>query len=218
MTRIAHHLVKRAAIDGAKDHPMYLAHHSEHANIAIGMRRLIQKRGVSMNGSSLWTEAEDANCRELYPDYRALQKVLPHRTSKAIEVRCAKIGLARTLIAWTGQDQAKLRKLWKTASRKEIIDAFPNRTPKSIDRKAEKLNLLRPKPPYKASGDHLLDALRDECLRQRISMADLDHFSNGRRYFRNRGWIGSRGAYNYAVIVRGIYALGGSLKVDWNEQ
>ncbi|MES0040001.1 hypothetical protein [Mesorhizobium sp. M0091] len=197
---------------------MYLAHHSEHANSAIGMRRLIQMRGVSINGRPLWTEAEDNICRDLYPDYHALQKALPRRTRKALEIRCANIGLARTVEAWTGQDHTKLRMLWKTASRKEVMDAFPNRTAKSIDRKAQKLKLRRRKQPYKATGDSLLDALRDECLRQKISMADLDEFSNSRRYFSTRGWKNTRAAYNYAVIVRGIHALGGSLKIEWSDQ
>ncbi|MER9574925.1 hypothetical protein NKI78_04630 [Mesorhizobium sp. M0400] len=197
---------------------MYLADYSRHSDAAQRTRRRIEVRGTAPNGGLIWGDAENLVCRKLYPDYQALRKALPHRTLQAIREHCRYIGIAATMEAWTCLEVSKLRKLYKAVSRKELLAEFPNRSAKSLMNKAQKLKLKRYRTAYLPTGDQLLDSLREECFRQKITMPDLDVFSQARGYFGNRNWGGTTRYFNYDRIVRGIYALGGTLKVEWDEQ
>lgn len=199
---------------------MYLADISKHANSAQSRRRRLRKRGVTASGALIWSEEENGKCRELFPDYQALCRALPHRTILAIRHHCSELQLAKRLPIWTAQEQSRFRKMFTTASRKELLEAFPNRSSASLMHKGQKLNLSRPRAAYITTGDDLLDRLREECFKRKLSMQDLDLFANGGGYFKNKSWKGKRAKryFNYGAIVRGIYALGGKLAIEWGEQ
>ncbi|SDA40415.1 hypothetical protein [Mesorhizobium qingshengii] len=194
---------------------MYLSDFSRHANHAARERRRIAMRGVVPNGASVWSEAEDATCRRLHPDYATLVKALPSRTRRAIQMRCGILGLCAGSTPWTGKERTQFRKMYASTPREQLLQAFPNRTQRSLERQAARMGLLRAKPGYKPTGNELLDQLREQCFRQKITMVDLDTFANTKRYFTGKCWRGNRGTYNYRAILQCIKALGGRLTIEW---
>lgn len=80
------------------------------------------------------------------------------------------------------------------------------------------MKLMKKRPDYVLTGDPLLDSLRAECLRRNFSMQELESFARARGYFASQSWRGERGYYDYRAIVRGIYAMGGTLTIKWSEQ
>jgi hypothetical protein len=116
---------------------------------------------------------------------------------------------------WTGQEQMKLRKLYRTGDRSELIEALPGRTFRAIEHRARALRVCRAKKPYKATKDPLLDELRAECFRQGITMPDLDVIADAKGYFHRIAWRGPHGCIDMRRIVKAIRELGGEIRVEW---
>lgn len=197
---------------------MNFARASAYANTAARMRALTRARGVTSLGHALWTEEEDEICRRLYPDYVKLRAALTGRSCYAIQSRCRELKVAKRCPPWTGADIAKLRKLYPTSSWDCLKAAFPHRGPIGIRDRAHALGVYRKKPAYAPTGDSVLDELRAECLRQKISMCDLEIIANGKGYFVNKGWRGARGSINMNRIAKAVRELGGTLTIDWGEE
>ncbi len=195
---------------------MYLAEASRYARQSAQLRFQIRKRGYTTLGYPLWTAEEDEICRQLYPDYSALQKALPRRSKCAIKSRCCNLGIVRKVHVWTAAELAKFKRLYKSASTDEILTTFPHLSKDTMWSMAGFYKVGRPKQPYARTGNYLLDGLRDECKRQGITMPELDEFVGSKRYFRWKGWSGSRGSIKYGHIVRGIHELGGRLEIKWS--
>lgn len=195
---------------------MYLPALTESCVRSQRTRAAILSRGVTANGAPLWTEFEDEKCRALYPDYKALAGALPGRSHFAIRYRCRFLGIVNKKPQWSGSDQVRFRRMFKTSPLKDLQEAFPNRSAKSLTRRGYELGLKRPEVPYAPTGDALLDALRSECRQQKLTMADLDDIVRSKPYFRQSCWQGNRGRYNYNVILKAIRKLGGDVRVEWS--
>ncbi len=196
---------------------MSLARASQYANLASRMRAVMRARGTTCQGYPLWTDEEDDICRRFYPDYKALVAKLPRRTCRAIHFRCGVLNLTNAIRPWTGEEQSRLRRMYRSSSKGELKAAFPHRTTWSLTHRANKMRVYRAKQPYRPSGDDLLDELRAECFRRKITMPDLDVIANGRGYFRRKAWGGQRGRIDMRRIVKAIRELGGKITVEWEE-
>ncbi|RUU07919.1 hypothetical protein EOD10_30320 [Mesorhizobium sp. M7A.T.Ca.TU.009.01.3.2] len=171
---------------------------------------------MTCQGDKLWTDPEDQICRDSYPDYAAIQRALPHRSRAAIKTRCGKIGIRKIRTnQWTAKRDTLFRKLYRTATTKDLYQAFPEMDSEAIFDRGSEQRLSRPRKPYAKTGIDLLDRLREECWRQNITMVDIDEFANAKRYFVDKRWRGDRGAANYNHIVRAIHELGGTISVQW---
>lgn len=197
---------------------MQLARASQYANAAARMRAITLARGTSCQGYPLWTEAEDDICRKFYPDYDALISVLPRRTRCAVKTRCVMLKITNQKRPWTGTERSRLRKMYRMSSREELRTAFPDRSHGSLTEKAREIGVCRAKQPYVPTGDPLLDELRSECFRQKISMPDLDVIARARSYFKQKSWRGLRGCLKMNIIVRAIRELGGTVHVEWDRR
>jgi hypothetical protein len=171
---------------------------------------------MTIGRRKLWTSEEDATCKRLYPDYKALTQALPDRTRKAIEFHCQQLGITKKLLPFTAREVSDLRRSYKSATLEELAEKFPRRSRISLQSKAEKLQLHRPRKPYSRSGDMLLDELRSECFRRNISMRDLDDFAQSGRYFYEMRWRANLARLDYRHIVKAIKELGGVITVRWD--
>ena len=196
---------------------MSLARASKYANLASRMRAQCHARGANWSGDALWTEAEDAICRKLHPDYEALQIALPRRTLCAIRFRCRVLQLTSPAKFWTGDEQSRLRKMYRTSTSDELKAAFPDRSRGSLEHRAMKIGIVRARRPYRPTRDLLLDELRAECFRQNITMPDLDVIANGKGYFKRKAWGGPHGCIDMNRIVKAIRELGGKISVRWED-
>lgn len=197
--------------------PMSLARASSYANLASRMRAQCRARGTNWSGHPLWTEAEDETCRKLHPDYQALETALPRRTRCAIRFRCQFLGLTSPAKFWTGDEQSRLRKLYRTSTSEELKAAFPDRSRISLEHRAKKIGIVRARQPYRPTREQLLDELRAECFRQNITMPDLDVIANGKGYFKRKAWAGPHGCIDMNRIVKAIRELGGKISVRWED-
>lgn len=119
---------------------------------------------------------------------------------------------------YTAKENSLFRKLYRSGSTEELRAAFPDVSPDALHVRGRYLGIARPKKPYLKTGWALLNALRDHCFRQGITMPELDKFAKAKRYFVNKNWRGQRGHCDYNAIVRGIQVLGGTISVTWSDQ
>lgn len=115
-----------------------------------------------MNTSSglPWSEEELRTVHEKFPvsTWAELAPLLPGRTRFAVKHQAWKMGLYKTpetrircefynhgKNAWTREETERLALLWTTAPLEAVHAALPNRTVKSIEQKAVKLGLRRPR-------------------------------------------------------------------------
>lgn len=163
-----------------------------------------------------WTEAEDNVVRLLFPDYKALEQVLRHRTYDAIKCRAAGLGIVPRKHVWTNLEVSRLRKLYSTASNAELLEAFPGVSIERIKGKAGHIGLRRKPKGFKPTGHPLLDQLRSRCFELNLSMIDLDAMAGTNKFFQKQLW--HSGALSYARVAAGVHAIGGTLKVEWGEE
>ncbi len=139
-------------------------------------------------GHRLWTEHEDNLIRRFFPNYGLLGKKLsPRRSYHGIRHRAAKLGLIQTNRRnWTMAELSRLRRLWPTASKVELLAAFDGRTWSSLTGAAHRYHLRRHARPLASSGNPMVDEIRRRALELRLSMSDMDRISNaGRRFFKD---------------------------------
>jgi len=194
---------------------MLLHDYSRTANTVDRNRRKMARTGTNFAGHKLWTNEEDAMCRSTFPDFAATEKALPHRTRCAILGRCRALGLRIGHVKpFTAREQSAFRHDYQTMEWSALLEKYNHRTAAAIKTKARSLGIRRPRKPLKTLGDELLDATRNECFRQKLSMSDLDEFVGSKPYFR---YCQVRRP-NYAHIVRAIRELGGTIKIEWSEE
>ena len=166
--------------------------------------------------TSLWTAAEDRTIRLLFPDYKALEQALRHRTFWALRRRAAHLGIVQRRHVWTNQEVSRLRKLYPTASHEALQESFPRLSHASIKTKARDMALRRRPKGFKPTGSALLDELRERCFELKLSMVDLDDMAGTKEYFYRGTWRRAK-SFDYARIAAGVHAIGGTLKADWGE-
>ena len=184
------------------------------AEWAARMREIQKKRGMA-GRNQLWTEEEDATCRRLYPDYKAIHKSLPHRSLRAVRGRGQKLGLAPKRNLITAAELSKLRRLYPTATRSELRSAFPQRSVGAIERLARYYRIWKRTKPLKPTGHALIDAIRARCHELNYSMVDLDDIAGTGKYFASARWCGAK-KVAAAHVVRAVAALDGQLSVEWS--
>lgn len=209
-----------------RENTMLIDEHSRRrlASIRGGerIRQQMIRSGFALNGKKMWTEEEKVLVRATYPDYHAMQKAIPHRSRASLECAAFKLGVTRKKFLWSAEQVSLLRRNYPIASTPQELMERIGRPLRSIREKAETLRLKRGPQPYKATGNKLFDDLREHCRILNFSMADLDQLSGTGRYFHSHHWsAGGRGRapwFSLEKTARGVLAIGGALKVSWNDK
>jgi len=178
-------------------------------------RAAMAKTGMTAWGTVLWTVPEDELLRSHYPDYDKLCVLLPHRTRKALECRCEKLDITSKLKAWNAREVSLLRRLWSTATKAELRDAFPGYSWKSISSAAERRHFKRPRRHYVRVPSPQANAIRDRCFELGYKLKDVDALARTKKYFQQGSTYGPRP--NMKRMDQAIRALDGKLVVAWNE-
>ncbi|AWM23463.1 hypothetical protein AOX55_0000178 [Sinorhizobium fredii CCBAU 25509] len=198
-----------------EDRRMLLSYHARSAALSERNRRRIQREGVTMSGSIVWTEAEIQILYQIPSNLQAHER-LPHRTIKAIEHQRRKQSLSRQIHWWTAAEISKLRRMYPRCSKEEICATFPHATWNSIKHAALRHSFRREKPPYKPTGHPAIDQIREKCYAIGWSLVDLDLEAKTRRYFAH-GCLRSKGP-NYKAIHRALNVLQGRISIEWLEE
>lgn len=178
-------------------------------------RRQMIRKGENHRGDALWTEAEDAICRHLYPDYTAMLKVMRHRSYNALKHHCRDLKIVDERHVWTNQEVLRLRKIYATSSKMDLIEAFPGISMHSIRAKASFLRLRKKLQPLAPTGNRLLDEVRTRRREIKYSMTDLDDMAGTGTYFQKAKWC--RKPPDIATIKKAVEAIGGRFTIDWGE-
>lgn len=182
---------------------------------SLAAKRRILKAGVTPNGHRVWKSAERDVLREFYPDYQAIKRKLRRRSLAAIRAQCHLMGLTPKKTAWTGFDRSKLRRLFTTATKRELLEAFPGRTYTALQVTGYQMGLRRPRKKYVKTQHPVVDDLREACRTGGFYMPHMDEFAGTKKYFTGR--IQRRKKHNFRAIDRAVKALGGKLVVVWDE-
>jgi hypothetical protein len=162
-----------------------------------------------VHGWPLWSEAEDRTLRRLYPDYKKLAAALKGRTSLAVQSRVKLLGIAHRIPPWTTNEISRLRKIWATATRADLVQAFPNRSWHGIAGKARGLSLKRARK-RRTSSCWALDVILAESLLLNLSSTELDAYARTGNYFRRQKWREGAEKKFVRCVQRLIKALGGA--------
>lgn len=196
---------------------MYLSDYSQNAARAQQSRRRIRFLGTTPNGNKLWTPEEDKICRQYGSDYAVLAKKLPHRTHKALQKQCQRLGLRKRVTMITAKELSLMRRIVPTGTPDEVRAAFPNRSLSRVRDISRYYGIYVKKRRFKQTGYPILDELREQCFKLNLTMADLDDIAGTKRYFQNRSWKNSKKP-NYAVIYKAVAALDGEISVRWRDE
>ncbi len=188
-------------------------------NSGARTREYHRRTGRTYSGHLIWSDVEIQKLREAWPDRRRAVASLPGRTLHAIDGKAAKLGLRSPGHQWTANEASRFRKLWRTASREEILAAFPWATWTALQNYSQwqrangHPDVRRPKASP-STGDPFVDSILARAKALNMTLVELDATAGTGRYFtacRHR-WRRSWGH-----LARAAVALGGTLKVEFSD-
>jgi len=170
---------------------------------------------MTIAGSQLWTEDEVAVLHMLSPRYDEIRERLHRRTRQAIRVKCNELGLPTRAHIWTCAEIAKLRRLYRSASKEEVLSAFPFSKWRAIQSVAWRNGIRRERPPFKPSTDPLMNSILRRCAMIGWSLIDLDAECGTGNYFRDHSW--RRNKPNAKAVLIAVEVLGGRISIKWDD-
>lgn len=182
------------------------------AETAERARRLMRLRGETPNGHPLWTGAEERRLTVGHPRYAAIMGKLPRRTRPAAYSKAGRLGIAKPSRPWDENEIPRLRKVYPTGTREQIMAAFPGRTAKAVAKAANTRGIYRKKCPLAASGIPIIDQILSRAESLGYSLKDLDALACSRGYFSRKVW---RRRPDHAVHIRAAGALGGTVRAHF---
>ena len=178
------------------------------------MRRLLALRGVTPNGHLLWTPQEAGDLRANYPDYHSALLLIRRRTRPAAYSKAGRLRITKPAAPpWTDNEILRLRKVYPSGTRQEILAAFPGRSFRAIGRAANARGVFRFRQPLKPTGCRALDQILQRARDRNVSLIELGKEAGNISYFSNKGW--RNGKLNWPAISRAAEFLGGRLRARW---
>ena len=160
-----------------------------------------------------WSAMDDGLLRDIYPDYRALQRQLPDRTLSAIKHRVRALGIVSRRHVWTNVEVARLRKAYReSVADKELTILFPGLRLCQIKSKASHIGAERRKPKLALFDDPALDAIRRRSKEMHISFVELDRRAGTGRFFQK-----SCRRPSLKHIARAARVLQAQIRIEWGE-
>jgi hypothetical protein len=177
----------------------------------------MQMTGMTPNGYRLWMPFEAGTLRESHPNYRRFHSIVIDRTRPAAYSKASRMGITRPRgRPWDYNEITRLRRMFPTASKAELLAAFPDRTWSAITSAAYKRHIYRAQPVLPPTGSAFLDQILARARRFNLSLADLDSTCGHTSYFRTRAW--RHRAFRNDLHVKAAVSLGGKVSVKWGEK
>lgn len=151
-------------------------------NASAAAKEWMRRHGRTPKGHRLWAPDEDEIVRRLYPDYRALELALPHRTRKALEMHVAWLGIAPPRRIWADWEVVFTKPRYRSGLPiAELVGGLTEKTPKQVWRKASSMGWRRPRRPPLPTGHTLFDAVRSRAHELNIALSELGESLGSRR-------------------------------------
>ncbi|WP_439357912.1 hypothetical protein [Bradyrhizobium sp. DASA03007] len=182
------------------------------------------KPKVIRTGGIPWTDAE----RNVLKDSRdksatQLMKLLPRRSHSSIVSMRDKTGWTYLRpTAWNDVEDRKLRRLAETLCATDIAKQMPGRTYDTVFRRAKALGIkLRSRSkPHTRTGNQIIDAIRDRCLEDGMTIMALDRELGTKNYFASDCITAvKKGApLRWDRIAKAVEYFGGELTINWKDE
>jgi hypothetical protein len=145
-----------------------------------------------------------------YPHYDPFLVKHPRRSRPGAHSKASRLGITKPRgRPWDVNEIYRLR-MYRTATKEEILAAFPGRTWHAISTAARARGICRPKPAAAPTGIVVVDQILARANRRKLSLIDLDKLARTQGYFSGHKW---RRKPDHAVHERAVVALGGGLRV-----
>jgi hypothetical protein len=186
------------------------------AESADRARRRMQLLGVTPNGHLLWEPWEVEPVIGRYPDYRSIFPVLDRRTHPAVYNKAGRLGITKPRApAWSDNEILRLRKVYPTCSREQILAAFPRRSFAAVAKAANARGIFRDAKAPKPSGNALLDQILVRAKGRNVTLAELDAQVRQPGYFSKRKWKNS--GFRFSAHAKAVEFLGGRIAIHWSD-
>lgn len=183
-------------------------------NVSSGdrARRRMAVTGMSPNGHPLWIPPETGSPERNHPDYDTALVEIGRRTRPAAHSKASRMGIAAPAPPrWNDErDVPRLRRLYPTASREELLAAFNGRSWGAISAKARSRHIYR-KHRFKPTGLALIDDLLGRAAALNMSLVELDAAAGCGRYFSTSRYRDVR-HLRPLNISRAVSVMGGKLR------
>lgn len=184
------------------------------AESADRARRRMLLAGVTPNGHPLWELREVAPVVGRYPDYQSIFPELERRTQPAVYNKAGRLGITKPRAPqWSDNEILRLRRVYPSGTRDEVLAAFPGRTYAAIGKAANARGIYRAPKPLKPTGNPVLDQILARAHERNVSMEELGHVTHKRSYFQKRRW--RNGQFDFAAHSRAVAFLGGKIRINW---
>jgi hypothetical protein len=169
----------------------------------------MQLRGVTPNGHPLWNSSEAGDLSSDYPLYDPFLAKHSRRTRPGAQSKAGRLGITKPRgLPWDVNEILRLR-MYRTATKEDVLAAFPGRTWSAISTAARARGHRRPKLPIALSGVTVIDQILERARQQKVTLAHLDKVGGVKGYFTRKTW---RHRIDYVVHDRAVTALGGRLR------
>lgn len=160
-----------------------------------------------------WTKVENSRIRKhRYEPISRLERRFKDRTRAAVKAQRAHL-VPLVVTPWKTTDLPKLKKLYSSASRADLLLAFPHRTWTAIEHHALGNGLSRARRLVTAPNE-LRDAVRARAQEDGISLIQLGHQIGCGSYFKS-----DRGkTVDLNKIALAVEFFGGKLVIDWQDE
>ena len=190
---------------------MRLSHIARGAASAERGRRLMELRGVTPNGHPLWNALETGDIIGDYPHYGTFAAKHERRTRPAAHSKAVRLRITRPRgKPWDDPNEIWRLRLYETATKAELLTAFPGRTWGAICAAARKRGFRRRRLPLASTGITVIDQILSRSGKLGWTLADLDSAGRKKLYFTRRKWRGR--LMDHAVHLRVVEALGGQVR------
>jgi hypothetical protein len=188
---------------------MQLSWFARGAASAERARRLMQLRGVTPNGHRLWNSLEAGDLTRIHPFYDRFLAKHSRRTRPAAHSKASRLQITKPRgRQWDVNEILRLR-IYRTATKEEILAAFPGRSWAAIGTAARARGHRRPQRLNEPTGILIIDQILERAKICKLSLKDLDSIARLKGYFSQRKW---RHKQNHVVHERLVAALGGTLR------
>lgn len=179
---------------------------------------------VIRTGGVPWTDAERCILRDNRDkSARQLTQLLPRRSHSSIVAMREKTGWTYIRpLAWNDAEDRKLRRLAETLCATDIAKQMPGRTYDTVFRRAKALGIkLRSRTrPHARTGNPIIDAIRDRCLEDGMSIMALDRELGTGNYFASDCIVAVKKGtpLRWDRVNKAVEYFGGELKIDWKDE
>lgn len=172
----------------------------------VPIRRVVRR-------SNEWTLREHEVVVSHWPDVSTIRRRLPHRTRTAIVGFAGKCNLRKQIHVWTGEQDAKLRRMVRAQMSRKDIARELGLTLMQVANRMGYASIRYDRRAPKPSGHALYDSIARRAFDTNTSLKELDEACRSGAVFQKFG----RGRkISIRAIARAVQALGGELCIEWS--